>query len=230
MASRFDPPQATAVIGHLQHRCVTLPMQANQAAPRASVADDVCQCFAGDLHDGGRRRAAELRPKVWVELKDGTDANRLEQFISQTSQRLDQLAIGQDARSQPEHVVAQVANDPIERIDDTLELRGDARLRYRRGKALDLHTDAEHQLDDILVQIVGNALAFGEHRKAPQLITNAAVLERDRCLCGERFEQREIRGLEGRLIRSSRDADRTKYVVRPRQRHRDNRADAQLLR
>jgi hypothetical protein len=83
------------------------------------VAAHIGQRLAGQLdHLAGL--AAQLGGHRRVDLGDGDHAGALAELLDQSLQRLIELAVGQDARAQPEDVVAQVADDPVQLLDGML--------------------------------------------------------------------------------------------------------------
>ena len=157
------------------------------------VAAHVGQGLAGELdHVGGP--AAELGGGRRVDLGDGQDPGALPELLHQTMERLVEVAVGQDAGAQPEDVVAQVADDPVQLLHRVLEAGRRSVAAGQQGRSLQAHPDREQGLDGPVMELLGDPLAVLEHGQALQLLLQPGILEGDGCLLGEGLDQ-----LHGRL-------------------------------
>src|SRR5512132_1703848 len=189
--------EAAAVVVDLQDPAVSFLVQRHPAGGRLSVAADVGEGLAGQLdHVGGP--AGQLGGRLRVDLGDGQHAGALAELLDEVLQRLVELAVGQDAGPQPEDVVAQVADDPVQLLHGVLEAAAELGVAGQQGRALQAHADREQGLDGPVVQLLGDPLAVLEHGQALQLPLEAGVLQGHGGLLGESLYQLHGRLAQGR--------------------------------
>jgi hypothetical protein len=85
------------------------------------------------------------------------------ELLDQSLDGLVELAVGEDAGSEAEDVVAQVADDPVQLLDCVLEAAAEVVVAGQQGRALEAHADREQGLDGPAVQLLGDPLAVLEH-------------------------------------------------------------------
>ena len=156
---------------------------------RLRVAGDVGEGLARQLHDLVRSRRTG-RPRAAASTSTSTLIPDLRlDLLPELAQRLVELPVGEDARPQPEDVVAQVADHPVELVDRALDARrGLGRARHQR-RALQPHADREQRLDDAVVELLGDALALLHQPEPPQVGLRSPILDRHRGLVGERLDE-----------------------------------------
>jgi len=95
------------------NRPVVVAVQGHPAGRGRGVAPHVRQGLPDQLEHVGRHDG-ELRGHLGVDLDDGDHAAPLLELLAEVAERLVKLSIGKDAGAQPEDVVAEVPDDPVD--------------------------------------------------------------------------------------------------------------------
>ena len=149
------------------------------------MASDVGQRLARHLHDV-RSDRGELGRDPRIDVHDRDHSGALLELRAELTQRLIELTIGEDARPQPEDVVAQIADGTVDVLDRRFDPHGDPFILRECGNALQAHPDREERLDHTVVQLLRDPLSLVQDLEPPDLVLGAHhLLVQPRVLDGD---------------------------------------------
>src|SRR5574340_723032 len=158
--------EALAVVGDLQQVAVGGLPQGDVDRAGAGVLGNVGQRLLADVEQRQRLGVGDVRQvlirALQVDRQQGVDA----EFLHQPPDALHQVFVVQLARSQVEDVGADVADGVVEVADglfDALGHAGRVALDQQAG-VFQRQPDRVNRLDDAVVQVHADALAFLQHR------------------------------------------------------------------
>ena len=148
---------------------VRSPAERHATGRRLGVAPDVRERLSRDLHHV-RRDRGQLRGDPASTSTTVTTPERCSNSAPELTQRLIQLAIGQDPRPEAEDVVAQIADRAVDVLDGPFDPDGDPLILRERGRPLEAHPHGEERLDHPVVELLRDPLALIEDLEPADLV------------------------------------------------------------
>src|SRR5206468_12194170 len=109
------------------------------------------------------------------------------ELVSEPLQRVAELAVGQDAGTEPEDVVAQIADDTVDLGHRGLDPLLDRGVSGELPRGLEPHPDGEERLDHAVVELLGDTPAILQDGQTLEVLSSPSVSDGDRGLPGERL-------------------------------------------
>src|SRR6266567_4037072 len=208
--------EAAAVIVDLQQRrgAPLVTVQRDPAGRRAGVAAHVGERLARQLDDLGRA-GSQRRGGVGVDLGDRHHAAAVAELLHHLLQRRPELPVGQDPRLQPEDVVAQVTDDPVQLFHGRLDPLHRLPLADQRGGPLQAEPDGEQRLDGAVVQLPCDPLPVLQRLQPVDLTLKPGLLQHHRRLPGEHLRQPDLPLLERPAAASANTITRSLAIASP---------------
>ena len=168
-------------------------------AARARVPRDVAQGLVDHAEEVRGRRRVGLLPDV-ADMQLDVDHRVVPELLDDRDQAVDEGRSAQQLRSEAEDEVPDVPDRQVQAVDRPLDPPLDLLgiVPDQLGHVLERQPDRVDVLDDPVVEVLADALAFVDDREPLDLLVEPRVLDRDAGMDGEGLDQRLI--LLGELV------------------------------